>query len=218
MRLLASFLLLLSSSASAWVSVEKPPRATLEWVAQDMTYNGVPTRIRYLRTKSAPDDVLRFYREQWTEDGQRRYVENAPGPWKSISRAIDGFFVTVQVRGAADGGAEGYISQRPLKAPPAAALGQGFALPQGSEVVNDIQSRDGDRQARTLLAINALTVDANASFFRSSLTREGWGVVSDAAARNGGRQLVLHRGSDEISIAMTTARSGTAVGATLVRH
>jgi hypothetical protein len=218
MRLLAPLLLLLSFPASAWMTVEEPPQATLEWVAKDMVYNGVPTRIQFFRSKAAPQDVLAYYRQRWTENGQRRYVENRPGPWKSISRAVGDFFVTVQVRRAADGGAEGYLSQRPLKTPPTPALGQGFALPQGSSVVNDIQSRDGDQQARTLLAFNSLTVDGNAAFFRSSLADEGWGVVSDAAARNGGRQLVLRRGSDELSIAMTARRSGTAVGATLVRH
>lgn len=218
MRFLAPLLLLLSCPASAWMPVEEPPRATLEWVAQDMVYNGIPTRIQFFRSKTAPEDVLAYYRRRWTENGQRRYVENSPGPWNSISRAIGDFFVTVQVRRAAGGGAEGYLSQRPLKPPPAPALGQGFALPQGTEVVNDIQSRDGDRQARTVLAFNSLTVDANAAFFRSSLAREGWDMASDAGARNGGRQMVLRRGSDEISIALAINRSGTAVGATLVRH
>jgi len=217
MRLLAPLLFLLASPASAWMPVEEPPHATLEWVAQDMVYNGIPTRIQFFRSKAAPADVLAFYRQRWTEGGQPRYVENRPGPWQSISRALGDFFVTVQVRAAADG-AEGYLSQRPIRTPPSPALGQGFALPQGSEVVNDITSRDGDRQARTLLAFNSLTVDANASFFRSSLGREGWDLVSDAGARNGGRQMILRRSSDELSVAMTARRSGTAVGATLVRH
>lgn len=204
--------------ADAWTSVESPPLASLEWVAQDMVYNGISMRVQFFRSKVAPVDVLAYYRQQWTEGGRRNYVENNFGPWKMISHGTGDYLVTVQVRPAGSGNSEGYLSQRPLKTPPRQILGQGFVLPPGSEVVNDIQSRDGDRQGRTLLAFNSLAVEANAAFFRSNLEREGWSLVSEGRAKNGGRQLVMRYASDELSLAMTVKGGRTAVGATLVRH
>jgi hypothetical protein len=211
-------LLFTALRADAWTTVEPPPQASLEWVAQDMVFNGIGMRVQFFRSKLAPAEVLAYYRQQWTEGGRRNYVENNFGPWKMISHGAGEYLVTVQVRPAGNGNSEGYLSQRPLKTPPRLALGQGFVLPPGSEVVNDIQSRDGDRQGRTLLAFNSLAVDANAAFFRSSLEREGWSLVSEGRAKNGGRQLVMRHASDELSLAMTAKGGRTAVGATLVRH
>ncbi len=214
----AGLLLLLGAApAQAWTTVEEPPLASLEWVAQDMVYNGVPMRIQFFRSKAAPPEVLAHYRQRWTDGGRRHYVENNLGPWKVISRALNDYFVTVQVRPAA-AGTEGYLSQRPLKAPPRPVLGQGFPLPPGSEVVNDILSRDDNRQGRTLLAFNPLPVEANATFFRNSLTGEGWTMASEGNARNGGRQMVLQKGNQELSLALTVAGGRTAVGATIVRR
>jgi hypothetical protein len=215
----ALLILLLAAPAWAWTSVEAPPRTSLEWVAQDMVYNGIPTRIQFFRSRAALPEVLAWYRQRWTEGGRPRYVENNTGPWKTISHAVGQDFVTIQVRPASGGGAEGYVSQRPIEAPPHAALGQGFTLPQGSEVVNDIQSRDGGQQSRTLLVFNNLTPTANASFFQASLAREGWALVSEGQGRDGkSRQMVLRHGNDELSLAMTGSGRKTAVGATLVRR
>jgi hypothetical protein len=95
-------------------------------------------------------------------------------------------------------------------------LGQGVFLPPGSEVVNDILNRDGHRPARTLLAFNGLSVDANAAYFRERYTQEGWTVASDAKGRNGGRQMVLQRKGEELSLALAFRDGKTALGATLV--
>jgi hypothetical protein len=205
-------------SAVAWATFDAPPSASLEWVAQDLVFNGVAMRIQFFRTKAAPAEVLAYYRQRWTEGGKRLYVENNLGPWRTISHASGDYFLTAQIRPAARGGAEGYLSQRPLKMAPRPILGQGFDLPSGSEVVNDILSQDGDRRGRTLLLFNNLSVDANATFFRGNLQQDGWTLVSEGRGRDGGRQLVLRRGSDELSLAMAAKGNRTAIGATLVRH
>lgn len=212
------FLAIATMPAAAWTTFDAPPSASLEWVAQDMVFNGVAMRIQFFRTKAAPTEVLAYYRQRWSEGGKRLYVENRLGPWQTISRASGDYFLTAQIRPGGGGGAEGYLSQRPLKVPPRSVLGQGFSLPAGSEVVNDIQSEDEGRRARTLLVFNELTVDANAVFFRGTLEREGWTLVSEGRGRNGARQLVLRKGQDELSLALAARAGRTAVGATLVRH
>jgi hypothetical protein len=217
-RALFGLLMLLALPAAAWITFESPPAASLEWVAEDMVFNGLAMRVQFFRGKAAPTDVLAFYRQRWSEGGKRQYVENTVGPWKTISRASGDYFLTAQIRPAAGGGSEGYLSQRPVKLAPRPVLGQGFNLPSGSEVVNDILSQDGERRGRTLLAFNGQTVDANASFFRDSLPQEGWTLVGEGRARDGGRQMVLRQGRDELSLAMTAKGGRTAVGATLVRH
>lgn len=206
-------LLLLAAPCRAWVSVEPPPDSRLAWVAEDMVHNGVPMRIQFFHSPATPGEVLDHYRRRWREGGAARYVENRLGPWMVIARAEGAFFVSVQVRPAATG-AEGYLAQRALDAAPA-TLGQGVALPPGSAVANDILSRDAQRPARTLLLFNGLSVAANADFFRERYARDGWAVVSEGRARGGG-QLVLQRGSEELSLAFSPSEGKTAIGATWV--
>ncbi len=217
MKLAALCLLLLLAAAPcrAWIRVEAPPAASLEWVAEDMVYNGVPMRIQFFRSKAAPGEVLAHYRQRWSDGGRKQYVENRLGPWETIARGLGEFFVTVQVRPTASGGSEGYLAQRPLAVRATPVLGQGIALPPGSEVVNDILNRDIHRPARTLLAFNSLPVDANAAFFRERYTRDGWTLASDAKGRNGGRQMILRRNGEELSLALALRAGRTALGATL---
>lgn len=214
--MLCLLLLLAVAPCRAWTRVETPPAASLEWVAEDMVYNGVPMRIQFFRSKVAPGEVLAHYRQRWSDGARRQYVENRLGPWKVISRAVGAFFITVQVRPASGGGAEGYLAQRPLAAKARPVLGQGVALPPGSEVVNDILSRDAHRPARTLLAFNGLSTDANAAFFRERYAREGWTIASDAKGQGGVRQMVLQRDGEEMSLALSFRNGKTALGATLV--
>jgi hypothetical protein len=213
---IVALLLVVMAPAAAWEPVDPPPQATLQWVAEDMNYNGVPMRIQFFRSNLALPALLEHYRQRWSEGGKRRYVENDLGPWKVISHEQGDYFIAVQVRPATDRGSEGYLSQRPTHARPKASLGDGFPFPPGSEVVNDILTRDPDRSARTLLAFNGLTVDANADFYRTRLTREGWAIADDAKGRNGGRQLVLRGPAGELSLALAGGPR-TAVAATLVR-
>ncbi len=212
---LLCLLLLLAAPCRAWVGVEAPPAATLEWVAEDMVHNGVPMRIQFFRSKAAPGEVLADYRRRWSDGARRQYVENRIGPWKVISHAVGEFFISVQVRPAA-GGSEGYLAQRPLALKTRSVLGLGVALPPGSEVVNDILDRDARRPSRTLLAFNSLSVDDNAAFFRENYPRNGWSLASDAKGRNGGRQMLLQRPGEELSLALVSRAGRTALGATLV--
>ncbi len=207
--------LLAVPAARAWVTVETPSLTRLEWVAEDMVYNGVPMRIQYFHTRLSQAELLAFYRQRWTDGGRKGYVENTVGPWKTISRAAGSFFVTVQIR-PLKSGSEGYLSQRPLAPPPSVLLGRGAPLPPGSEVVNDILSNDAGRQGRTLLAYCPLSVDASATFYRDTVAKHGWTVVSEGKARNGGRQMVLRKGNEELSLAFTPAGSRTAIGMTIV--
>ncbi len=214
--LLAALLLLAAPAARAWVTMEAPPQSTVSWVAQDMVYNGVPMRIQYFHSKNSLPQVLAYYRQRWTDTGWKNYVENTVGPWRNISRAQGDFFLVVQVRPAAGNTAEGYLSQRPLKMSPRPLLGQGAPLPPGSEVVNDIRSNDGDRQGRTLVAFCPLSVDASASYYRESMGKDGWTLVNEGKARNGGRQMVLRKDNQELSLAFAPSGSRTAIGMTIV--
>ena len=214
--LLAALLLLTAPAARAWVAMEAPPQSTVAWVAQDMVYNGVPMRIQYFHSKYSLPQVLAYYRQRWTDIGWKNYVEYTAGPWRNISRAQGDFFVVVQVRPATGNTAEGYLSQRPLKMSPRPLLGQGVPLPPGSKVANDIQSNDGDRLGRTVLAFCPLSVNASAAYYREYMAKDGWSLVSEGKARNGGRQMVLRKDNQELSVAFAPSGDGTAIGMTIV--
>lgn len=214
-RLVVALLILLDlSPAWAWVKIEEPPLSTVEWVAQDMVFNGIPMRMQTFHSKASANEVLAHYRQLWSPGGRRQYVENDLGPWRTISRQQDDFFITVQVRRAADG-TEGYLSQRLFKIEAQPVATRRFDLPPGTKLVNDIVTRDSGRSARTVLAFNNLSVDDNAAFFRKQYTQAGWSIASDAKADDK-RQMVLQRANEELSVAIASQPGGTAVAATQV--
>ncbi|HQR04063.1 MAG: hypothetical protein JSR19_12705 [Proteobacteria bacterium] len=191
-----------------------PPKATLESVAQQMDFNGVPMMIRHFVIESAPAEVLVFYRNAWAaSQGQRGPVEYPLGPWQVIATLRNPCFYTVQVKPYGRNGAEGFLG---LSAPPPERPQVKEEVPRlpGSEVVNDMGHNDAGKTARTVLIQNGFSPRTNADFYRQNLEGQGWKVAQHIRAdrRNTkGEVLVLRDGVRELSITVTPRGDGSNV-------
>jgi hypothetical protein len=219
--LLAIFTLgvLTSGSASArdWPSVAAPPHARLQTIAGNMTFNGLPMRIRQFHTARTPADVLKFYKRQWNG----RYVLNTLGSWQVLGHKQDGYYESIQVR--PDGmGAQGLIGVTALKDISTDAVpGHGFARMDDSRTINDIVSHDLGKTSRTLILTNRFSVSSNALFYRKHMKDEGWRErIGNGADSNAGRGRVLkfHRGNESAIVIIGRSNGRTTVVANLARR
>jgi hypothetical protein len=194
-----------------------PQGARLLYVASDMAVNGLPMSIKEMRTKDSPDAVLAFYRREW---GGRRpgFFENPLQEWRTIATYDGPCYYTVQVRAQGSGTyALLGVSKRPNVAP--RPRGEGFPMPSGSQVFNDLSHRDGPKHGRTLLLTNTQAPDANVLFYRQTFEAEGWVPLVDrlVVTDKGPAQVMLwRRGLEEASITVQKGGAGTTVVANLV--
>lgn len=194
-----------------------PQGAKLLYVAADMAVNGVPMSIKEMRTKDAPEAVLAFYRGEWGR-GRPGFFENELQEWRTIATFDGPCYYTVQVR-AQGGGTYALlgVSKRPAVKP--RPPGEGFPMPSGTQVFNDLTHHDGPKQGRTLLLGNRQAPDANVLFYRQTFESQGWVALVDrpVATEKGSAYVMLwRRGLEEASITVQKGGPGTTILANLV--
>lgn len=195
-----------------------PQGAKVLIVASNMVMNGVPMAINELRWNEPPEQLLRFYRGRWEALGQKVF-ETPVGEWRTVGTLDGECYYTVQVKAAEDGS---YALVGVTRAPRNAASaepGKGFPMLSGSRVANDIEHKDGIKNARTLLLNNRFSIEANASFYLRALAGQGWEVMMDrsvATEKGPSRVLVWRRGGEEASMTIGRSAGGAMVVANIV--
>lgn len=196
------------------------PDARLEWVAPYMLYNGVPMSVKRFDSERSVNDILAFYRRAWAGGSAGpAAVEYPVGPWKNIAVARGKCFYTVQVQ--ADGrGSTGLLSvTEAVDKPRIVSSEKVLPMLSGSQVINDIEHRDGGKNARTLVVRNTFSAESNADFYRRTLEDQGWSTLSSYQMTTGkgpGITLVMKRGLAEASLVITRSGRDTTILANLV--
>lgn len=163
--------LLCAGVASAQSGVPVPPHTQTAQVAKRIIYNGLDMHATVFQSASTQQQVVSFYKQQWG----KRVAVNRLQSSKIVGHLEGDDYITVQV--TPDGtGSRGTIGIVKLPAAGAAKpqLGRGLPQPFGSKVVNDIAYPDDRTPARTVLMVDKLSPDQNASWFRARLIANGW--------------------------------------------
>ncbi|HUR21033.1 MAG TPA: hypothetical protein VMZ90_09520 [Vicinamibacterales bacterium] len=195
-----------------------PHEGRAVWVAEDILFNGIPMQIKEYKTALTPAQVMAFYKSQWGS-APPYFHEYDVGEWKAIATLKERCFYTVQLQ--ADGSGTRAllgISARPRDGTPPAA-GAGFPTLSGSQVLNDIDHRDGGKTGRTLVVVNSYSTDMNAHFYRRTMAGEGWVPIVDRTvegAKGLSHVMVLKRGYNEANLTIAPGQSGTSVLASFV--
>lgn len=186
----------------------------LQSVASEMEFNGIPMSIRRFDSEDEPEAVLAFYRSSWPPSAQSKGSTEYPlGEWKVIATLKEPCFYTVQVKAKARG-SEGILG---LSAPPSdkTVVKESIPMLPGSQVINDISHNDAGKTARTLLLKNNFSADANADFYRSNLSDQGWKVLTQHRGSNGNvraSNLIMKQGMREVSVTISqTGRESNVV-------
>jgi hypothetical protein len=195
-----------------------PQNAKVLVVASNMVMNGVPMAINELRWNEPPEQLLRFYRSRWEALGQKVF-ETPVGEWRTLGTLDGECYYTIQVKAAEDGSYALLGVTRAPRNAESAAPGKGFPMLSGSRVANDIEHKDGIKNARTLLLNNSFSIGANASFYLRALAGQGWDLMMDrsvATEKGPSRVLVWRRGGEEASMTIGRGAGGAMVVANIV--
>jgi len=203
--------------AVSWPELPAPPRTDVQWVAEDMEFNGMPMQIRTFRSQLSMDEVLAHYRARWSNGKRCECVENRVGPYRQIARGEGRYFYTVQVRPMDARASQGYIA---VSMPTRGVLKPGAGFPQlpATQVVNDIRTDDKETLARTLLMHNAHSLPANVSFYERELPLQGWQPVERLPRQGLARSLRFRRAAEEATLVFNHYGKETVIGATVVQH
>jgi hypothetical protein len=211
-----SCMMLTSTFAHAAPKFPPPPGSKIGKIAEKMVVNGIEMDIRQFNSKSSVEEVLEFYREYWPKGTEEEpgYTEtDALEPWDIITRVDEGYLMTVQVTKAGRKGSTGLLGVSKL--PDLDNLPQvGKKIPKmsGSEIINDIRTRDVGKNGRTVALKNDFTIENNANFYRDYYTGHGYSLDMDKVVSGGDAhaQRFSQRG-DVVNIVITKSNEGTVV-------
>lgn len=180
------------ASASGWPAMPLPAQSRVAWVGDDMTINGVATRIQTFSSDLDAAAVLAHFRTQWSADGGK-YVENRVNGWRVIGRRDGNYYTTVQVGAGTESASQGYIAVSEFpNGTHAVVTADAFPSPGGTEVLSDLRTTDPGKHATTLLLQNRQSVGGNTRFYRRELPTLGWRELAvEAASQQGGQVRVM---------------------------
>lgn len=205
-------------STKACRDLPLPVEATASIVAQEMVMNGVPMSIKELRSRQAPEQVQRFFREYWKGQGQR-VLENMINGWQTLATQDGPCFFTVQTKAGDKGGTYALLGVTRSPDGPSRTPGSGFPMMSSSRVFNDLAHKDGPKTARTLLLDNEFSPESNAVFYRNTLSAQGWENMIDRKVnteRGRSHVQVWQRKTEELSLTIGQSDGVTRVVANVV--
>ena len=196
------FFLLLVQSAQAYDldRLELPPNTEVKWIADNIEQNGVPMQIQQFSSGMDVAEVLKFYRQQWESratDDMPGYLENDIPGWHVISMLDNHDIVALQIREAAGGGTEGFVSTADIRSKAAQdELTREFPRPSGTQLISSTKSFDLGKEATTILMMNSLSMESVATFYTDTMPAEGWSA--GLKSRHGNTAVMLYE-KDSIS-------------------
>ena len=208
--------LLVSTNSYSAPKFPAPPDSKINRPGDDMVVNGIPMEIRQFTSKRSVEEVLQFYRDFWPEGTPEKpgYTEtDILEPWQIITRVENGYLMTVQVTQDGDSGSSGLLGMSRLPDPEnLPKLGKGFPKLSGSNVTNDIVSRDIGKDGRTLQLMNKFSVERNANFYINHFTGQGYGIDLDQPISGGDtHNLRFSNGSKNVTIVIHRTNNGSVV-------
>ncbi len=214
--ILLTCLLLWSGMVLAAPKFPPPPGSKIGLLSESMVVNGIEMDVRQFNSKSSVEEVLEFYREFWPKGTEKQpgYVEtDALEPWQLITRVEEGYLMTVQVTAAGSSGSTGLLGISRLPDPEnLPELGKGIPKMSGSEVFNDIKTKDIGKKGRTVALINDFTVENNANFYRDYYAGRGFGMDLDKTVSGGdGHAQRFSQRGDVVIIVINKTAEGTVV-------
>jgi hypothetical protein len=194
----------------------------MQWVAEDIEHNGTPMQIQSFRGGGSADQVMQFYRDRWSSraDGDvPGFVENKVGPWQVISIIENGSVLALQLQNGPNGQASGFASvTNPAAISATRDVVTTLPRPSGSTLISHTRSRDGMRQASTLVLTNNRALSSNRDFYANAMPGKGW-AVSHQHEHQGTAVLLFERDGQSCEIAISrNDRGKTVIVANLTRE
>lgn len=171
--LLITFCVLIHSAsavAGPWPQIEHPADALVDAMGSQIRLNGIPMQMVRARSNAGMDAMLAHYRAALGIPVAHARVADT----HLLSQKRGGHFITVSISATDDGLSEALLSIADMQAAAqAASRPQGFTLPTGSTVLSDMESADGERNARQWVLLNTHSLRTNLAHLSRGLVEHG---------------------------------------------
>ena len=222
--LLASLLLTVAHTA-----VAGPPEFPLTddmrvvRLGDSLRVNGNDVNVRTFTSTESAQEIVDFYREEWGEEKNPEpgyTVNNLKQPWTLITRIEDDYLMTVQVQPSDNEGSKGMLAVSRLpdrnRAP---KLGEGFPSMGGSDVINEVVSKDPGQSGRTMMVGNKHDMATNVDFYRDRYRTGGWSVDMDRSLGGIMHVLAVRKSRRRVNLVISEGPDGgTLIVANEVTH
>jgi hypothetical protein len=212
-------------AAEPWPEMPMPPKAKVQWIAQSMRVNGVPTRVMQFQSRASRQEVIAYYAAYWSGDGAGGYVHkpsvHALGDATVIGQVHGPYLMNIKVEDAPNATSKGLISvAQVLGSKPDHDPGAVQLMP-GAHVVSVVESSDPGKESRQVLILTPQPVSSVTQFYRASFVNAGWTEVQgDVPPRRVGRFTtsfaVFSRGASEMQLSIVDSPQGP--GSTLLAN
>ena len=142
-----------AQDATPWPEVPEPPHAAVQWVADSLRIDNVPTRIQQFQSSASRTEVVAYYRAYWSGA-----YPQAPSvtPYQQaiiVSQRHGPYLMTVKVSDAAGGGSSGLISVSRILGTRAERKAGDFPMMPGAQLLSVTESDDPGKSARELVIV-----------------------------------------------------------------
>lgn len=194
-----------------------PPQGEVQWIARSMRMNGVPMTLKSLRSHLSPTDLFSFYEARLRGEAGGEFRRWSTGEWQLLAIRSTRHYVTLQVRQVATG-SEGTIAVTNVPSHTAANLTSEFPRPATTRILSLQEYDDAGIESEHISMSSSRAVAVEARAFRTELTRRGWQVVREQAARDASRSWIIEaqHGAEQASIALLPDRAQPAMTAIVV--
>jgi hypothetical protein len=176
-------------AAPDWPELPLPPKADVQWIAQSMRVNGMPTRVQQFQSRASRAEIVEYYRAHWMGGYPQKPSVKAVKDSTVVGQRHGPYLMTVT--------AGSKVDLEPGELP----------LMPGAHVVRVVESDDPGKHSRDLIVINPQPPRSVAQFYLASLQNAGWQRVQlndipHTERGGGGSFMAFARGGSEMQISV----------------
>lgn len=179
--LAAAVALPIQVAAAPWPELPDPPRARMEWIAEDARINGLPSRIERFESELSTSEVLDFYSNHWSRSQATPSRRGTRGEWKTIAALAGKMQIVVQVRPRA-GGSEGIISMVDFGNAKAEFIPAELPSWSDVQVLQVMESVDGPKRSELVTMQSTSGFDLLRRRWRDAWVRKGYAISHESEA------------------------------------
>src|SRR5690242_13993815 len=97
-------------AGQSWPELPMPPKAQVQWIAQNMRVNGAPTRVLQFESGARREEIVDYYRSHWSGGYDHAVSVHASGNTTIVGQKHGPYLMTVKIEDRAGGQSHGLLS------------------------------------------------------------------------------------------------------------
>jgi hypothetical protein len=211
-----SIALLAVGSAQAtenWPELPLPPKADVQWVAQSMRVNGIPTRVMQFQSRANRAEIVEYYRAHWSGGYPLKPSVKAVEDSTVVGQKHGPYLMTVTVRDAAHDGSQGLISVAQMAGSKVDLEPRDLPMMPGAHVIRVVESDDPGKHSRELVVIAPQPAQSVVNFYQAHYQNAGWhqlqlNDIPRSEHGEGGTVMVFAQGDAEMQMTAIGGANG----------